>query len=137
MSEYDRYGIANLFKGRSPAPFEIVIVRKGLETGSFPNRNGAYRFQCWMQRRIDVVMTVHGDVCYYRVAVPVWVDNIETVEEGFLVSMSLQFGRQLCIVQPMVFIQPLFDSYLVYFSIVLVGRPGYMLGCKIKFATYS
>ena len=82
-------------------------------------------------------MTVHGNVCNYSVTAPVRIDDIETVEKGLLVSMSLQFGRQLCIVQSVVLIQPPLDGYLVYFSIVLVGWSGYMLSCKIKFATYS
>ena len=81
-------------------------------------------------------MSVHGNVCNYRVTASVRIDDIETVEKGLLVSMSLQFDRQLCIVQPMVFIQPLFDGYLVYFTIVFVGRSGYMLSCKIQLAAY-
>lgn len=82
-------------------------------------------------------MTVHGNVGDYRVTASVRIDDIETVEKGLLVSMSLQFGRQLCIVQSVVLIQPPLDGYLVYFTIVFVGRSGYMLGCKIQLAAYS
>ena len=81
-------------------------------------------------------MTVHGNVGNNRVTASVRIDDIEAVEKGLLVSMSLQFGRQLCIVQSVVLIQPPLDGYFVYFTIVLVSRPGYMLGCKIKFAAY-
>ena len=63
-------------------------------------------------------MTVHGNVCNYSVTAPVRIDDIETVEKGLLVSMSLQFGRQLCIVQSVVF---MFTLFLWIFFMKSVG----------------